>query len=74
MVDYKTAQNSGLKLGNSGDPGDPPREYLDKATMDQDSPPEPMVLLLPHLIHGYNMLAKKWGAYSPAVSNLAIGC
>jgi hypothetical protein len=63
MIDYKTARKQSAKPGG---PGNPPREYLDQAIMAQDSPPEPMLLLLPHLIQGYNMLAKKWGACAPA--------
>jgi hypothetical protein len=63
MIDYKTIQKLNTKPGG---PGDIPPEYLDQAIMVLDSPPEPMLLLLPHLIQGYNMLSKKWGAYAPA--------
>lgn len=63
MIDYKTAKHYGAK---PGDPGDTSREYSDRAIMIPDSPPEPMLLLLPHVIHGFNMLAKKWGTCAPA--------
>jgi hypothetical protein len=60
MVDYKTWNNS--KKGNAAtaQPQEPGRRYLDQAIMRQQSPPEPMLLLLPHVLVGFNMLNKRW--------------
>lgn len=67
MIDYKTAKSHGAKLV---DRGNTPPEYFDEAIMIPDSPPEPMLLLLPHMIHGFNMLTKKWGTCAPTPSRI----
>ena len=59
MIDYNTWKSQ-IRAPNAVPTG---REYLDPAVMAQMDPPEPMLLLLPHMIQGFNMLEKKWGTY-----------
>ena len=67
MIDYKTAKSHSAKLV---DTTNKPPEYFDQAIMIPDSPPEPMLLLLPHVIRGFNMLTKKWSTCAPTLCRI----